>query len=255
MTIEKSILLPRKSGDETTEVRVPFLPADFRIETLYEDEEILIVNKPYDIRVDGDFPVTVEKLVRNGLSVPMDKFRLCNQLDYSTSGILVLGKSKRGARNCNKLFSERKTSKYYLAVGVGAIRSDHEFGRPIHVTEKISEIENDFRMMIDPIHGLESETIAYPIKCVDDNTLFLVKIMTGRRHQIRLHLRHIGYPILGDATYGSRENKLNRMMLHAWKLRLPFAHKTITVTAPMGEHEGFPISLSESDICLLESLS
>lgn len=255
MSSDEGSLKPRKSGDESTEMRTPPLPQTYRISVLYDDEEIIIVNKPYDIRIDGDFPITVEKLVRNGLSIPMDKFRLCNQLDYSTSGILVLGKSKSGARNCNKLFSERKTSKYYLAIGSGRLQPEYEFGKVIKITEKIAEIKDDFRMEIDPERGLESETHAYPIKTVDNNTLFLVKILTGRRHQIRLHLRHIGHPIVGDATYGTRGTDTNRMMLHAWKLRLPFPNKTVTVTAPLGEDEGFAVPLTDEDMCLLHSLS
>lgn len=244
-------LLPRKSGDETTEYRSPPLPLSFRIRVMYQDDEILIVNKPYDIRIDGDFPITVEKLVRS--EVIMDKFRLCNQLDYSTSGLLVLGKSKVGARNCNKLFSERKTSKYYLAIGTGHLTQS--IGEAIRVTEKIAEIQGDFRMTIDPEKGLESETIAYPIKSTGGKILFLVQILTGRRHQIRLHMRHVGYPIFGDATYSDRDDETDRMMLHAWKLRLPYQKKTITVTAPLGDEEGFPIKLSEDDIALIHSLS
>lgn len=255
MSSESGPLIPRKSGDDSTEVRQPPLPPNYRISILCENDEILVVNKPYDIRIDGDFPITVEKLVRNGLSVPMDKFRLCNQLDYSTSGILVLGKTKSGARNCNKLFSSRKTSKYYLAIGNGKLQPNHEFGKAIKVTEKIAEIENDFRMTIDPQKGLESETLVYPIKTVGDNTLFLVQILTGRRHQIRLHLRHAGYPILGDATYGVRDVTTNRMMLHAWKLRLPFPNRTIIVTAPLGGDEGFPLTLTDEETTLLDSLS
>ena len=255
MSYSGRTLLPRKSGDESTEIRSPPLSVDYRIPILYEDDDILIVNKPYDIRIDGDFPVTVEKLVRSGLSVTMDKFRLCNQLDYSTSGILVLGKTKSGARNCNRLFSERRTSKYYLAIGSGPLLPGHELGQVIRISEKIAEIENDFRMRIDPDQGLDSETLAYPIKSLDNNTLFLVQILTGRRHQIRLHLRHIGYPILGDATYGSRDDSMDRMMLHAWKLRLPFPNKTVTVTAHLGREEGFPFTLTEEEIALLDSLS
>ena len=255
MPDEEGFLKPRKSGDESTEIRDPPLSNSFQIPVLYEDEEILIVNKPYDIRIDGDFPITVEKLVRSGLTVQMDKFRLCNQLDYSTSGILVLGKTKSGARNCNKLFSDRKTSKYYLAVGNGPLRPDHQMGKAFRIAERIAEIENDFRMKIDAERGLESETLAYPIKTVVNNTLFLVKILTGRRHQIRLHLRHAGYPIVGDATYSSRDADTRRMMLHAWKLRLPFPRKNVTVTAPLGDDEGFGVSLSDEDISLLDSLS
>ena len=227
MTTVNAPLIPRKSESECTEVRVPQLSADFTIPVVYQDDEILIVDKPYDVRVDGDFTVTVEKLVRAGLSIQMDKFRLCNQLDFSTSGLLVLGLSKIGARNCNKLFTERKSHKWYIAVGKGTLNESHTLLEPIRVTEPIYEVPNDFRMRIDTELGLAAETILLPIRTGftifgETATLFLVKLVTGRRHQIRLHLRHIGYPIIGDATYGDRGDLADRMLLHAWKLILPY---------------------------------
>jgi 23S rRNA-/tRNA-specific pseudouridylate synthase len=238
------LLVPRKSGDETTECREPPLGENFEITVLYQDAQIVVVDKPYDIRVDGDFPITVEKLVRK--KIAMDKFRLCNQLDYATSGVLVIGMSKSGARNCNKLFSERRTSKWYLAVGNGALLANHVLGEEIRITENIFEPEGDFRMTIDPEKGLEAESVLIPVKSglvlhhqekiPIVGTLFLVKLITGRRHQIRLHMRHAGYAVLGDATYGDGDRPLCRMMLHAWKLKLPFDRQggqEVIVTAPI----------------------
>jgi tRNA pseudouridine32 synthase/23S rRNA pseudouridine746 synthase len=249
-------LPPRKSGDETTEYRQPPLPADFEISILYEDYEILVVNKPYDIRIDGDFPVTVEKLIRTVLAIPMDKFRLCNQLDYATSGILVLGKSKGGARNCNRLFVDRRTIKYYLALGVGTLSEHHSIGQAIHVREPIAEVEGDFRMNIDHETGLFAETIVTPISQIDNNQiLFLVRILTGRRHQIRLHLKHLGYPILGDATYGTRDDKTPRMFLHAWKLILPFNDRTVIIRAPLVDSVGLTPDIEQRYINELDNLS
>jgi 23S rRNA-/tRNA-specific pseudouridylate synthase len=226
----EAALIPRKLGDVLTETREPPLPDNYRIPVVYQDDEICIVDKPYDIRVDGQFPTTVEKLVADRDDIRMDKFRLCNQLDYSTSGLLVLGLSKLGARNCNKLFSERKSEKWYIAIGAGRLVPSNPLLTPIRITQKILEVPNDFRMMIDNEKGLPAESIAVPIvtgvtKSGHEGTLFLVKILTGRRHQIRLHLRHLGHPILGDATYGQRDDNLYRMMLHAWKLILPYPRK------------------------------
>lgn len=244
MSSDGSLLAPRKSGDEATEYREPPLSEDFEIAVLYQDAQIVVVDKPYDIRVDGAFPITVEKLVRKKIS--MDKFRLCNQLDYATSGVLVIGMSKSGARNCNKLFSERSTSKWYLAVGCGALQANHVLGEEIRVTAKIFEPEGDFRMTIDAEKGLEAESVLIPVKSglvffhqqqtkAIVGTLFIVKLITGRRHQIRLHMRQAGYSVLGDATYGEGDRPLHRMMLHAWKLKLPFdqGRKEVVVTAPI----------------------
>jgi tRNA pseudouridine32 synthase / 23S rRNA pseudouridine746 synthase len=249
--LEEEILLPRKSGTMDSETRLPPLHPEFEIPVLYSDENILIVDKPYDIRVDGDFPITVEKLVRNLPGVQMDKFRLCNQLDYATSGVLVLGKSKRGARAANALFSGRRTRKWYLALGEGVMATPLPTS-PIVVLERISEIPNDFRMQINNESGLESETHVTPLMTNINYrgalcTLFLVKLVTGRRHQIRLHMKHIGYPIVGDATYHTRPDGFPRMMLHAWRLELPFRDDfTVRVSAP-GD-EDFRDLISDPDV-------
>lgn len=207
------------------------LPVAYSIPVLYEDSEILIVDKPWDVRVDGDFSVTVETLVREGLGRVMDRFRLCNQLDYSTSGVLVLGKTSKGAGNCNKLFQTRLTRKWYLAVGSG---SADLIGWQ-SVTASISEVPNDIRMQIDP-NGKLCESLILPIRKIQIGgntcTLFLVRLVTGRRHQIRLHLKQLGFPIVGDATYGENDRtQCPRMMLHAWKLVLPFPKQTVTADA------------------------
>jgi tRNA pseudouridine32 synthase/23S rRNA pseudouridine746 synthase len=233
-------LIARKTADELSDTRVPPLPEDYKIPVIYRDDEIMVVNKPYDVRVDGRFPVTVEKLIRTGLGIDVDKFRLCNQLDAATSGVMVVGLTQKGAGNCGKLFSKRLTEKFYLAVCEGG--SAYPLFEPIRITAKIFEPKDgDFKMYIDEEKGKESETIAVPLitglrhinGTEQKNTLFLIKLLTGRRHQIRLHMKHIGSPILGDATYGQRREGVNRMMLHAWKLVLPYSDtKRICLSAP-----------------------
>jgi len=124
------------------------------------------------------------------------------------------------------------------------------------VSEKISEIKNDFRMRIDPINGLDAETLVTPIAQLEDNRIFfLVQILTGRRHQIRLHLQHLGYPIVGDATYGGDRESSDRMMLHAWKLILPFKDGKVEIRAPLVDEDGLSTALEKTYITELESLS
>ena len=251
--IDEDRVIARKTPDGSDDLRYPPLPADYQIPVVYRDEEIIVVNKPYDIRIDGKFPITVEKLVRNGLGIQMDKFRLCNQLDAATSGVMVMGRSQNGAGNCGKLFVQRKTEKFYLAVGQGLCT--HPLNVPVHVTAKIFEPKDgDFKMYIDQEKGKDSETVVVPLATnlrltsfeEPVGTLFLVKLLTGRRHQIRLHLKHIGYPIVGDATYGDRPDGVNRMMLHAWKLVLPYSEsKRISLSAPPEDIcEAYGLSLS-----------
>jgi 23S rRNA-/tRNA-specific pseudouridylate synthase len=247
------VLLPRKAYED--DVRVPPLPADYSVEILYKDEEIVIVNKPYDIRVDGRFSITLEKLVRKDFP-EMDKFRMCNQLDCGTSGAMVLGRSNIGTRNCNKLFLAKKSQKYYLAMGQGSMSPDMLL-QPVLIRAKLFEPKDDFRVRVDEENGKECSTIAMPLKiCANDTVLFLIKLLTGRRHQIRLHLKHIGYPIVGDWTYGERPDEIDRMMLHAWKLSLPYSdEKIVSITAPAVDfYAAADISESELEQAFLDSL-
>ncbi|EER19228.1 Ribosomal large subunit pseudouridine synthase D, putative [Perkinsus marinus ATCC 50983] len=189
------------------------------------------IDKPYDLRVDGnDFDCTVEKFVRDipharpgSLKIPMDKFRLANQLDFATSGALVLTLNKTADRETSALFQFRLTKKVYIAVCEGWV-GDDELMKPRIITTGISSEGG----------GKMSSTIAVPVStghllCDDIKcTVYILRLLTGRRHQLRLHLSYIGHPILGDYTYsthlpkGGRGPTLPRMLLHAWRLTLPF---------------------------------
>ena len=252
---DDEIKVARKMPDEQSDLRTPPLPSDYQIPIIHRDEEIIVVNKPFDIRIDGKFRITVEKLVRSGLGVEMDKFRLCNQLDAATSGVMVIGLNQSGAGNCGKLFASRKTEKFYLAVCHG--EPQYPLGEPIRIDARIFEPKDgDFKMYIDEERGKESETIAVPLAIGLTHrdapevvgTLFLLKLLTGRRHQLRLHLKHIGHPIVGDATYaGERSQNINRMMLHAWKLVLPYSdQKRLSLAAaPEDICESWGLNLSQ----------
>jgi RluA family pseudouridine synthase len=122
---------------------------------------------------------------------------LVHRIDTQTSGVVVFAKSRSAAAELSALFASRVIRKTYLAVVEG--RVDHE------VT-----IES-------PIGGKDAHTIIRPLRQLDDSTLIEAEILTGRTHQIRIHMKSIERPVAGDRRYGSIV-RAPRMLLHAWKL-------------------------------------
>ena len=122
---------------------------------------------------------------------------LVHRIDTQTSGIVVFAKTRAAAASLASLFASREIRKTYLAVVEGAV--DHEL-----------TIES-------PIGGRDAHTIVRPLRSLDGATLIEAEILTGRTHQIRIHMKSIERPVAGDRRYGSTM-PAPRMLLHAWKL-------------------------------------
>ncbi|MBV8517187.1 MAG: RluA family pseudouridine synthase [Acidobacteria bacterium] len=132
-----------------------------------------------------------------------------HRIDTQTSGIVVFARHREAAAQLSQLFASRAIRKTYLAVVEGAIESE-------------LTIES-------PIGGKDAHTLVRPLRRLDDRTLVEAEIFTGRTHQIRIHLRSIERPVVGDRRYGS-SMPAPRMLLHAWKL----AHEEFgTLIAPV----------------------
>jgi 23S rRNA pseudouridine1911/1915/1917 synthase len=126
---------------------------------------------------------------------------LIHRIDTPTSGVVVFAKTKKAAAELSQLFVARSIRKTYLALVEGAIDSARGIDTPIEEKSALTEIR--------------------PIRRVgEDETLVECDILTGRTHQIRIHLESIGHPVVGDRRYGSTRGGL-RLMLHAWKLDHP----------------------------------
>jgi RluA family pseudouridine synthase len=139
---------------------------------------------------------------------------LVHRIDTPTSGILLFARSRAEAARLSALFASGAIRKVYLALTDGAIDAEQK-------------IES-------PIEGREATTIVRPVRHVGGRSLVEAEIVTGRTHQIRIHLASIGHPLVGDRRYGG--SKASRLMLHAWKLE----HSSIgeIVAPPPGELSG-----------------
>lgn len=192
---------------------------------LYEDADILVVQKPAGIEVDGPASDTLIKRVEATLSQAETPSHavLCHRLDAGTSGLLLLAKNRDSERFLTEAIKQRQIEKYYLCV---------TFGRPqppaalLH-DYLIKDAERGVvRIVASPAGGAKEVITGYETLAVSGRLALLkVELVTGRTHQIRAHLAHIGCPILGDSKYGNnaanRELHFKYQALCAWELRFP----------------------------------
>ncbi len=225
-------------------------PVDIAVEVLYEDGDIVVVNKPSGMTVHPGSGTGEDTLVhammhicKGNLSLAGGSLRpgIVHRLDKETSGVMVMAKSDAAYFKLVEAFSQRLTRKEYIALASGAFHVSNgsvqkPIGRdPVHKTKMcISEgpdardARTDWRVL-DSYGGRAS--------------LVACRIYTGRTHQIRVHMSDMGHPIFGDYTYKFQKNKFReipppqRVMLHSWRLELPhpISGKTMTFEAPPPE--------------------
>lgn len=179
----------------------------------YENEDYLVLNKPFDIQIDGSRPCTLQGLLER-MRPEIKRVFFCHQLDYATSGCILIAKHKVAAQTAQMMFAQRMVQKEYWAWVRGELNAQ-SISLPI--------LEKRYRCMVDE-KGKFAHTDMEPmdVKTWKGERITLVRLFphTGRRHQLRVHLAHIGNRILGDATYDDDSN-LSRMMLHSQRIGLP----------------------------------
>ncbi len=207
---------------------------------LYEDQEIMILNKPPGVAVHGgqNLPWGVIEAVRR---LRGDGTDLVHRLDRGTSGCLILTLDRRFLKQMNALFADRQMYKRYRTLLQGRWRGG-EKSLDLSLA-KGREASGRRRIYIDD-EGKTSLSRFIPVACFDRASLLDVEIGTGRMHQIRIHAAHLGHPVAGDDKYGdfafNREMRhfgLKRMFLHAAELRfeLPWSGRQIQVEAPLDD--------------------
>ena len=205
---------------------------DFKV--IYEDDNILVVNKPTNLLVhDGDDKLknddTLTKQVLNYL-ISTNAYTpskenifipsLAHRIDRNTSGLVVFGKTSIALQELFKAFKNHDgMDKEYETLVCGKVTEKGKIEAKLIKNEK-TKIVN-----VDEANGLKALTLYTPIKVYEDVSLLSVKILTGRTHQIRVHLKHINHPLVGDQKYGNRNSDMlakkyhmNGYFLHAKKL-------------------------------------
>lgn len=213
------LILVQVEKDENQNI----IPEDLNIEVIYEDDDLLVVNKrPFMVvHPTKSHPIGT---LSNGVLYHFRKnnegciVRLVSRLDRDTSGLIMVAKNQFAHMSLAKSMEENKIIKSYLAIIHGHIEPkngtiDLPIGRPNEDSIK--------RIVCD--EGQRSITHYNIVESYDKDCLVELTLETGRTHQIRVHLSHIGHPIYGDSLYGGEEdiNIINRQALHAYKLIIP----------------------------------
>ena len=234
----KVVTTPKFEVDETDEIALN-LPekeqTDVDLPILYEDDDVIVVNKPSGLLTHAkgglsDEP-TVAEIIRPKTSFATDTDRpgIVHRLDRDTSGLLIIAKNPESAAHLQRQFAERTAKKTYIAITDGkpklnAAKIDLPIGRN-------PSAPSTFR--IDP-NGKLAQTTYHVLTENDTQSLVELKPTTGRTHQLRVHLAHLNAPILGDRVYGKSSDC--RMMLHAQKLE---------ITLPSGERKVFEAAVPD----------
>lgn len=208
----------------------PLHPEPVPFDILFEDDTIIVINKPAGIVVHPAHGNTTGTLVHGLLYHNEEAFEdmldanqrpgIVHRLDKDTSGAIIVAKNLDAWTTLKETFKAHTLDKIYVAVVLGSFTElsgtiDQPIGR--HPT-------NRFKMAVVP-DGKPATSLYKVVAQANGCALVKVKILTGRTHQIRVHMAHIGHPVLGDPSYGGRPKDAPlyppRQLLHAWKLHIP----------------------------------
>jgi 23S rRNA pseudouridine1911/1915/1917 synthase len=193
------------------------------LELLFEDDDLIVINKPPGLVVHpgaGHREHTLVNALLNHCATlsgigGKERPGIVHRLDKETSGCLVVAKNDATHRDLSNQFAARTVEKIYLALVAGKLRKpagviEGKIGRhPFHRK----------RMSATTLRGRAARTEYHVIRSSDQASLIECRLHSGRTHQIRVHLHHLGHPVLGDKVYAQRLAKdFPRQMLHAWKL-------------------------------------
>jgi len=192
------------------------------IEPLYCDDHLLVFDKPSGLlSVPGLGPANADNLATRA-QTQYPEARNVHRLDRDTSGVIVMARSADVHRELSRQFEGREVEKSYIAVVAG--RVDDEQGSIDLPLAK--DFDRPPRHRVDPVHGKPSVTEWRVLERLENRTRLLIIPRTGRSHQIRVHLREIAHPILGDNLYADPTAlaMADRLQLHA---------EVLTVTHPV----------------------
>lgn len=234
-------------GTETIVVNLPedetldLIPEDIPLEIIYEDSDIVIINKAPNMVVHpahGNYNGTLVNALLyhikdlstiNGVIRP----GIVHRLDKDTSGVIVVAKHDEAHTTLSDMFKEKTLEKTYVCIAKGIFkdksgRIETLIGRDPRDRKKMAVVTENGKIAISNYEVLDESK---------NYSLVKVRIETGRTHQIRVHMKSLNHPILGDATYGNSTDGIARQMLHAYRLKFthPISKKDMVVTTPIPE--------------------
>ena len=237
---EKKKRMTSNSQERKKEYEVKKIPILKPHEIVYEDEHILVVNKPAGelsqkaSKEDISINERVVEYLRVTYGIGKDNFTpsVCNRLDRNTTGLLIAGKSLVGLQSMASVLKQRTLHKYYLCIVAGTVeKQQHLFGylKKEESTNTVKVLSKEQWKKVENQNDYEPiETKLLPLLSKNGYSLLAIQLITGKTHQIRAHLASLGLPLLGDSKYG--ENKLQEInrkchlkyqLLHSYLLQFP----------------------------------
>jgi 23S rRNA pseudouridine1911/1915/1917 synthase len=222
-------------GDEVVvripaEMPEPVVAEDIPLDIIYEDDVLLVVNKPAGMVVHPALGHTSGTLVNAVLAhCPqvadvggLERAGIVHRLDKDTSGLILIAKDETTRAALQRQFKRRQVAKTYLALVEGQVQP-----REGVIEAPVGRDKRQRKQMAVVRRGREARTMYRAVEYFADHTLLEVRPHTGRTHQVRVHLAWLGYPVVGDTVYGRRRQRLlsDRHFLHAAQLR--FTHPTV----------------------------
>ena len=207
---------------------------------IYEDEAMLALNKPAGMAVHGGSGISRGVIEQLRLERPQARFlELAHRLDRETSGVLLVGKKRSALTRLHDMMRENQMRKRYLMLVQGCWKDQK---RRVVLPLVKHEMENGEKRVSVQTGGQHSETVFYLKENLGEFSLLEAELVTGRTHQLRVQLAHLGFPILGDDKYGDfslnkrlQKSGLKRMFLHSAQTSLnhPLTQEPLTLTAPL----------------------
>ena len=214
------------------------------IEIIYEDSDIIVVNKPKGMVVhpangnpDGTLVNAIMAICKDSLSGIGEEIRpgIVHRIDKDTSGLLIVAKNDNAHVKMSEQIKNHEVKKTYIALVRGVFKENEAT-----IDMPIGRSTSDRKKMAVNKNGKNAITHIKVLKRFDKYTLLQVNIETGRTHQIRVHLSHIGYPIVGDYTYSNGKNEFDVIgqCLHAQKLEFkhPITQKDMCLEAELPQY-------------------
>ena len=216
------------------------------IEIIYEDKDIIVVNKPKGMVVhpangnpDGTLVNAIMAICKDSLSGIGGELRpgIVHRLDKDTSGVLIVAKNDKAHINMSEQIKEHEVEKTYIALVRGIVKENEA-----SISMPIGRSDKDRKKMAVKKNGKGAITHFKVLERFPKHncTLLEIKIETGRTHQIRVHLSHIGYPVIGDEVYSSGKNEWNvkGQCLHAKSLKFkhPITNKEMFLEAKIPDY-------------------
>ena len=234
-----SVCIHEKPTDSNIE------PVPLPVDTLYEDEDLIVVNKPAGQSIHPSAGHRDDTLANALAYYYKDAdtpfvFRVVNRLDRETSGLVIVAKNPLSSVLLQEQMRDRKIHRTYLAIASGHVPSEITIDAPIARVEG-STIER----CVSSENGQRAVTHVYPVHydCERDLTLCRIRLETGRTHQIRVHMKHISHPLIGDYLYHEDMRFISRTALHSGGLTFthPLTGEDMSFASPLPEDMNFII--------------